>query len=146
MNAGLELPVDGPQLVPQLREALVDEPRDGIAGGCKHLAIGAVAYCLEREHETLRRLLAPLDPAFGLESRVKGPIDFNGGNTPAGVLQLALLRPFFGVEIVAPGLVHPAANPDADMGLPEENLHRRFLFRNGFRIDFMARCGGLPRK
>ena len=110
-----ELPVDRPQPVAQLDQALVDETLDRFAGLGQHAAVGAEARGLHREDEAVRRLVAPLGPARRLEARIIRAVDFDRGELAAGVFELALLREIVGIEHAAPRLEGPAA--DADIGL-----------------------------
>jgi hypothetical protein len=58
-----ELPVDRPQPVAQLDQALADEALDRFAASASTRPVGAVARGLHREHESIRRLAAATWPS-----------------------------------------------------------------------------------
>uniref|UniRef100_A0A0N5A0R5 ABC transporter ATP-binding protein n=1 Tax=Parastrongyloides trichosuri TaxID=131310 RepID=A0A0N5A0R5_PARTI len=109
-----ELPVDRPQLVAQPRQPLRQEPLEAFAAVGQHLAIGAIAAGLDREDEAVRRLIAPLRPAVGLERRIIGAVNLDRSQRPAGELQLPLLHQPLRIEDPPPRLERPAANADMD--------------------------------
>src|SRR6185312_12037870 len=119
---GHELPVDRAQAVAQLAEALADKTRDRLPGAGQFPAVGAVARRLDREDETIRRLIAPFGPACRFEGRIIRPVDLDRSEMAAGKFQLALLRQPLGIENPATGLVNPASNADMDIG-----FHRDFF-------------------
>src|SRR5260370_15260758 len=69
---------------------------------------------LDREHEILRRLVAPAPEARRFLRAVEGAVDLDRGELPAGVFELAHLGQVFRIERAAPGREHPAADADAD--------------------------------
>lgn len=57
----------GPSRVLQFDQPLADEALHRFTGIGQDLAVGAESRGLDREHEAVRRLIAPLGPARGLE-------------------------------------------------------------------------------
>jgi hypothetical protein len=86
-----ELPIDGPELFTQFGQALLQKAFNGFTRPRQFLAVGAKARGFHREHETGRRLFAPLDPALGLESGIICAVDLDGGDGAAREFQLPLL-------------------------------------------------------
>ena len=108
-----ELPVDRTEPVTEFGESALHEGRDRAPAIGEHAAIGRVARRLQREHEALRRLAAPLCVGRGLLRAVKRSIDLDRGQVAARVLELEPLHERVGIEAAAPGLVGPAADADA---------------------------------
>ena len=107
-----ELPIDRPQPVLELDQPLTDEALHRFAGIGQHLPVGAEARGLDREHEAVGRLVAPLGPARRLEAGIVGAVDLDRGQLAAGIFQLTLLRQVLGIEDAAPRFEGPAADAD----------------------------------
>src|SRR5690606_6324469 len=93
-----ELPEDRAETVAQLLQPLGMEALQRLAGLGEDLPVGGEARALHREDEAVRRLLAPLPPAVGLEAGVVGAVDLDGGQMAAGVAELILLLQRVGIE------------------------------------------------
>src|SRR5262245_44662687 len=119
-----ELPVDGPQPVAQLDQALAHEALHRFARFVELAPVGAVARSLHGEDEACGRLVAPFGPARRLEARIIGAVDLDRGELAAGIFQLALLRQILRIERPAPRLEGPAADTDIDLA-----RHRLLLCR-----------------
>ena len=62
----------------------------------EHAAVGGEARTLEREDETVRRLVMPFGEALRLLRAVIGAVDLDGGQLAAGIFELPLLRELLG--------------------------------------------------
>src|SRR5262249_9648797 len=115
--AGHELPVDGPQPVAQLGQALADEAPDAVARARQLPAIGAIARSFDQENEAPGGLVPPFRPTRRPEQGIVGAVDLDGGEAAAGELELAAVWKALGKEGASPGLIGPAANANADPAL-----------------------------
>src|SRR5262249_25004781 len=111
-----ELPQHRSELLAELEHAGCEEPLDRLAGPGKFAPVGGEPRTLDREHEVVRRLVAPAAKARGLLRAVERAVDLDRGHLPAPIFELARLRQAFGIERPAPRRERPAAYADADHG------------------------------
>ena len=91
--------------------------------------MGGDARRLEREDEAVRRLVAPLLPAVGLEAGIVGAVDLDRRQLAAGIGQLFLLLEVGRIEVAAPGLEGPAAYTDPYLAAHSAHMGARpFIF------------------
>ena len=109
-----ELPDDRAELVAERLDAAANKALDRFAGRRQQLAVGGEAVGFEREHEAVRRLVAPPCEGGRFEGAVVGAVDLDRRQLAAGVLQFLAVRQALGIEIIAPGLVGPAAHADVN--------------------------------
>ena len=77
----------------------------GASTSLQPLHVGDEAATLDREHEVVGHLRAPLRPAGRPLEGVERAVDLDRGQLRGGVLQLAALRQALRVEVAAPGRV-----------------------------------------
>ncbi len=109
-----ELPEHGAELGAELGDALGEEPLDRLLGLRQDAPVGAEAVALDREDEAIGRVVPPLGEGRGFLRAVVGRVDLNRRDASAHVVELVLLGQALGVKRAAPGLKHPAADPDSD--------------------------------
>src|SRR5438067_12260766 len=68
----------------------------------------------KREHEIVGRVVVPLGVVSRALQRIERAVDLDRRQHPRRVFQLAVLRQLVGIEHVAPRLVAPAGDADAD--------------------------------
>ncbi len=113
-HRGQELPIDRAEFVLQLHDAAREESRDGVARIGQYLAISGKARRLEREDETVRRLVTPFGVGLRLLRPIEGAVDLDRRKMAAGVFEFAFLRECVRVECSPPGFVGPPAGADPD--------------------------------
>ena len=111
---GRELPDDGSKLRSELGQAAAEETLDRFAGLAEDAPVGREAIRLDRKDEVVWRRIAPLREARGALRAIVGGVDLDRRDATAEVLELASVRQASGIEVVAPGLVDPAADTDAN--------------------------------
>src|SRR4029453_1879914 len=94
---GCELPQDRAEPGPELGDAGLQEALDGFAGLRELAAVDGIARPLDREHEALRRLRAPLGKGCRRLRAVEGAVDLDRREALAGVLELARMRQPLGI-------------------------------------------------
>src|SRR5262249_23610268 len=114
-----ELPQHRSELLAELEHPGCEEPLDRLAGTGKLAPMRRKPRALDREHEVVRRLVAPAAKARGLLRAVERAVDLDRGQLSAGVFELARLRQTLGIERPAPRRERPAADADADFGHAE---------------------------
>src|ERR1700712_907711 len=100
-EVGRQLPQDRPELRPEGQHPLCEEVGQRHLDVAQPLHVRDEPAALDREHEVLGHLFAPLLPARGSLQRVER------AELGGGVLQLASLRQVRGVEVAAPRRVAP---------------------------------------
>src|SRR6185436_13005826 len=93
-------------------ESLIKKPRNRFAGTTEFLAVGAEARSLDREHKSVRCLVAPLGPTRRFERGIIGSVYLDGRQSAAGEFEFTFLREAFRIEDPAPRFVSPAADSD----------------------------------
>jgi hypothetical protein len=109
-----ELPDDRPELGPELGQPAGDEALDRLPGFREDATIGGVARRLDGEDEVVGCRIAPLGEAGRALRAVVGRVDLDRGDAPAQVLELTRVSEAGRIEVVAPGLVDPAADAGPD--------------------------------
>ena len=110
-----ELPQDRPQPVAQLGDARLEKKAKRLAGLGQHALLHHVARALDRKHEPVRHLLAPLGEGGRRLRPVKGAIDLDGGELRACIGELFGVRQPLGIKAATPGLEGPAADTNPDL-------------------------------
>src|SRR5215831_6830807 len=96
-------------------QALSDETADRFACAGQVSPVRTITRCFHRKDKSVRRLVAPLLPARGLEGGIIRAVDLDGGQTPAGEFKLVLLRQTVGIENPTPWPIGPPPDSDANL-------------------------------
>src|SRR5689334_11865573 len=113
----VDLPVDRPELVAEIREPACEEPLDARSlRRRENLAQHDESRRLDAEDEAIRRFVVPLLERRGLLQSVERRVDLDRCELAAGVVELFRLGHALRVERAAPRREVPAA--DADENLP----------------------------
>jgi hypothetical protein len=117
-----ELPQDRPQPVAQLTDAGLEKKFKRFAGLRQHTLLHDIARALDREHEPVAHFLAPFGEGCRRLRAVERAIDFDGRQLGARVGEFLGVRQTLGIELAAPGLKGPAADPDPDVACLRHGL------------------------
>src|SRR4029077_17190849 len=93
-----ELPEQGAEAGPQLRQARVEEALDRIAGLFERAPIDRITRTFQRKNKSLGHLGRPFAKRRRVLGPVEGAVDLDRGQVFGGIAKLARMRQAFGIE------------------------------------------------